>query len=325
MSAILVTGSAGFIGARTTQLLLEQGHRVVGMDNLNDYYSPALKLHRLAKLQQHPNFAFHQEDVEDQVTVDALFDGQRFDAVVNLAARAGVRASIDEPHVYLATNTRGTLNLLEAMRRHQVPKLVTASTSSLYAGTPVPFREDVSLNRPLSPYAASKLAAEVMAFTYHHLFKIDVSVLRYFTVYGPAGRPDMSPYRFVQWIDQGVPIQLYGDGTQTRDFTYIDDIARGTILALKPLGYEIINLGGGNVPLPINRMIELLEGLLGKSAQIVHEPFHAAEMRETQADITKARDLLGWAPTVRPEEGFKRTVEWYLANRDWLHVQVAPA
>src|SRR5690606_36020506 len=176
-------------------------------------------------------FVFERIDIEDRAAVDRLFANQHLDAVINLAARAGVRYSIENPHVYFSTNTQGTLNLLEAMRLRGVRKLVLASTSSLYAGAAMPFREDADTSRPLSPYAASKLAAEALAHTYHHLFEIDVSVVRYFTVYGPAGRPDMSPFRFVKWIDEGTPIRLYGDGTQTRDFTYIDDIAEGTRLA----------------------------------------------------------------------------------------------
>jgi UDP-glucuronate 4-epimerase len=322
MASILVTGAAGFIGARTAELLLADGHTVVGTDNLNDYYAPALKQHRLSRLRSQSGFTFFPIDVEDRARVEQLFHDHTFNAVINLAARAGVRASIEDPHVYLATNTQGTLNLLEAMRHHRVPKLVIASTSSLYAGTPLPFREDVSLNRPLSPYAASKLAAEVMAYTYHHLFGLDVTVLRYFTVYGPAGRPDMSPYRFVKWIDEGTPIEVYGDGTQTRDFTYVDDIARGTVQALKPLGYEIINLGGGNTPISINRMIEWLSAQLGRPAQVIRQPFHAAEMRDTQADIGKARRLLDWTPLIQPEEGFQRTVDWYVSHRDWLRANV---
>ena len=322
MATFLLTGAAGFIGARTGELLLADGHEVVGIDNLNDYYAPALKEHRLRPLLEHRAFDFHRGDIEDRTTIDALFGRHRFDGVINLAARAGVRASITDPHVYLSTNTLGTLNLLEAMRQHRVRKFVVASTSSLYAGTTMPFRETTSVNHPLSPYAASKLAAEAMAYTYHHLHDMDVTVLRYFTVYGPAGRPDMSPYRFLRWIDEGTPIQVYGDGSQTRDFTYIDDIARGTVSALRPLGYEIVNLGGGNVPLPISRMIQLLEQQLGRTAELVHQPFHAAEMRDTQADISKARALLGWQPTVAPEEGFRRTVEWYLAHRDWLRSHV---
>lgn len=328
---ILVTGAAGFIGARTSELLLANGHDVVGIDNLNDYYDVRLKEHRLERLgvfesgesvanrtSAHGTFVFERIDIEDRAAVDRLFANQHLDAVINLAARAGVRYSIENPHVYFSTNTQGTLNLLEAMRLRGVRKLVLASTSSLYAGAAMPFREDADTSRPLSPYAASKLAAEALAHTYHQLFEIDVSVVRYFTVYGPAGRPDMSPFRFVKWIDEGTPIRLYGDGTQTRDFTYIDDIAEGTRLALKPVGYEVINLGGGNEPMPMNRMIALLEDYLGRRANVAREPFHAADMRDTQADITKAGALLGWKPRVLPEDGFRRTVQWYRENQAWV-------
>lgn len=319
---MLVTGAAGFIGARTCELLREAGHAVVGVDNLNDYYDVRLKRHRLRALEQPAaagagTFEFLPLDIEDAAGVSRLFAQRTFSAVVNLAARAGVRYSIENPHVYLSTNTQGTLNLLEAMRAQGVRKFVLASTSSLYAGAAMPFREDADPTRPLSPYAASKLAAEAMAYTYHHLFGIDVTVLRYFTVYGPAGRPDMSPFRFVKWIAEGTPIRLYGDGTQTRDFTYIDDIASGTVRALRPLGYEICNLGGGNQPLPMNAIIALLEQYLGRKAVIDRQPFHAADLRDTQADISKAGRLLGWTPRVAPEEGLRRTVDWYLAHRDW--------
>ena len=354
----MVTGAAGFIGARTCELLLEQGHDVLGIDNLNDYYDVQLKQHRLERLRsfqatseiagsgadaksqlpaargsggcgdqptqvgQRPagtgTFTFQRLDIEDRAGIERLFATQQIDAVINLAARAGVRYSIENPHVYLATNTQGTLHLLEAMRAYRVKKFVLASTSSLYAGAVMPFREDADATRPLSPYAASKLAAEALAHSYHHLFGVDVSVLRYFTVYGPAGRPDMSPFRFVKWIAEGTPIRLFGDGSQTRDFTYIDDIATGTIAALEPVGYQVINLGGGNHPLPMSRMIALLEQYLGIKAVIDHQPFHAADMRDTQADIAKAQALLGWEPRVAPEEGLRRTVEWYLANRAFV-------
>ena len=247
---LLITGCAGFIGARTSQLALEAGHEVVGLDNLNDYYDPRIKRHRLDQLLANEGFRFLEMDIEDGVALDRVFAVRHFDAVINLAARAGVRASIQTPHVYMHTNTVGTLNLLERMALHGVSKFVIASTSSLYAGLPMPFREDALVTRPISPYAATKLAAEALTHVWHHLHGIDVSVVRYFTVYGPSGRPDMAPFRFSEWIRRNQPITLYGDGLQTRDFTYIDDIARGTLAALQPLGYEIINLGGGNAPFP---------------------------------------------------------------------------
>jgi nucleoside-diphosphate-sugar epimerase len=250
--------------------------------------------------------------------LEALFSEFKFDAVINLAARAGVRYSMQNPYVYLSTNTLGTLNLLECQRRQGVKKLVLASTSSLYAGCPMPFTEDLPVNTPLSPYAAAKKGAELMAHSYHKLYGLDVTVVRYFTVFGPAGRPDMSLFRFTKWIDEGKPLELLGDGTQSRDFTYVDDIARGTILALKPLGYEIINLGGGNNPISLKTVIAFIEKSLGKKALIDERAFAPADIKETWADISKAKRLLGWAPQVSTEEGFRRAIDWHVANRDWL-------
>jgi UDP-glucuronate 4-epimerase len=224
---------------------------------------------------------------------------------------------MENPHVYLTTNAMGSLNLLEGMREQGCKKFVLASTSSLYAGQPMPFVETLPVNTPISPYAASKKAAEVMAYSYHHLYGIDVSVVRYFTVYGPAGRPDMSIFRFIKWIDQETPLEVFGDGSQSRDFTYVDDIARGTIAAIKPLGYEIINLGGGKNPVSLQTIIGRLEELLGKKAVIDNKAFHIADIKETWADIGKADRLLGWRPTVGLEEGLRRSVEWYRENVEW--------
>ena len=318
MSTYLVTGAAGFIGSKVAELLLADGHTVVGIDNLNDYYDVRLKEYRLDALRNRPGFTFHLLDIEDLAALDRLFAENPFAAVLNLAARAGVRYSMENPHVYVSTNTVGTLNLLECMRRYGVKKQVLASTSSLYAGQPMPFTEDLPVNTPLSPYAASKKAAELMSYSYHKLYGLDTTVVRYFTVFGPAGRPDMSIFRFIKWIDEGKPLELFGDGTQSRDFTYVDDIARGTIAASKPLGYEIINLGGGRSPITLNDVIAFIETALGKKANIVHKPFHVADIQDTSADISKAKRLLGWEPQTSPEEGFRRSVEWYLANKSWL-------
>ncbi len=318
MSAYLVTGAAGFIAARTTELLLAAGHAVVGLDNLNDAYDVRLKEHRLARLANRPGFTFIRADIEQSGALAPVFAAHRFDAIINLAARAGVRASIEQPEVYFTTNVNGTLNLLELARRHGVKKFVLASSSSLYAGQAMPFREELPVNQPVSPYAASKKAAEMLAYTYHHLHGIDCSVLRYFTVYGPASRPDMGVLRFTHCIDHGRPIELFGDGSQTRDFTYVDDIARGTIAALRPVGHAVINLGGGRNPLTISALIEKLEKLLGRKAVIERRPFHAADLRETWADISTAQRVLGWKPEIGFDEGLQRSVEWYRANRDWL-------
>jgi len=318
LKKVLLTGAAGFIGWRTGKFLLEKGVEVVGIDNMNDYYDVRLKNYRKKDLEKYENFKFYKVDIENLGALEVIFSDHKFDCVLNLAARAGVRYSMLNPFVYMTTNANGTLNLLELMKKYQVKKMVLASTSSLYAGQPMPFKEDLPVNTPISPYAASKKAAEVMAYTYHYLYGIDVSVVRYFTVYGPAGRPDMSIFRFIKWIDEGKPIILYGDGSQSRDFTYVDDIAEGTILATKELGYEIINLGGGKNPISLKTVIETIEKHLGKKAKIDYRPFHKADLKETWADITKAEKLLGWKPKVSFEEGIKRTVEWYIENREFL-------
>ncbi|MDA0724428.1 MAG: GDP-mannose 4,6-dehydratase [Verrucomicrobia bacterium] len=318
----LVTGVAGFIASQVCGQLLDLGHQVVGVDNLNDYYDVRLKDWRLEQLENSTNaenFHFEKLDIENHPALQILFDQfGPFDAVLNLAARAGVRYSMENPYVYLSTNAEGTLNLLECMRSSGVNKLVLASTSSLYAGQPMPFTESLPVNEPLSPYAASKKAAELMAYSYHKLYGIDVSVVRYFTVFGPAGRPDMSPYRFIKWIAEEETIQMFGDGSQSRDFTYVEDIARGSVAAIQEVGYEIINLGGGRHPVSLNAIIERLESLLGKKAKIENKPFHIADLKETWADIDKAKNLLGWEPRVSLDDGLEKSVQWYVDNRDWL-------
>ena len=313
MGTVLVTGAAGFIANRVARDLAAE-HKVVAIDNVNDYYDVRLKEHRIEALD---GIEFHRIDIENKAAMQPLFEENQFDAVVNLAARAGVRYSMENPHVYMTTNAHGSLNLLELMREFDVKKYVLASTSSLYAGQQLPFVESLAVNTPISPYAASKKAAEVMAYSYHFLFGIDVSVVRYFTVYGPAGRPDMSIFRFIQWIDQGVPIELFGDGSQSRDFTYVDDIASGTIAALKPVGYEIINLGGGNQPISMNTVIATLEDLLGTKAKINYRDFHKADLKSTWADISKAKNLLGWEPKISLQEGLENSVKWYVDHQPW--------
>ncbi len=320
MERYLVTGCAGFIASKVATLLLDAGHSVVGIDNLNDAYDPRLKQWRLAQLQTRDNFKFHQIDISDFNVLEPIFaaegNGSPFQAVVNLAARAGVRPSVANPWVYYQSNCLGTLNLLEMCRRHGVGKFLLASTSSLYGlHNPAPYREDADTNRPLSPYAASKKAAEAMAFTYHHLHGIDVSIPRYFTVYGPAGRPDMSVFRFIRRIAEGEPIVVFGDGSQSRDFTFVDDIARGTVAALRPLGYEVINLGGDR-QVELRAVIDEIARLVGKSPVIEYRPMHRADVPATWADVSKAARLLDWRPTVSIEEGLRRSVEWYQANRE---------
>ena len=265
MAQYLVTGAAGFIGARTSELLIKAGHHVVGIDNLNDAYDPRVKEYRLRKLQTMPEFKFHKLDISNKSVIDP-FKGEKFEGLINLAARAGVRTSVKDPWLYVESNMVGTLNMLEICRQTGTPKFIVASTSSIYGeDPPYPTPESASSSEPLQPYAASKKGAEAMAHAYHHLYGIDVTVLRFFTVYGPAGRPDLSIFRFVKWISEGQPVRVNGDGEQSRGFTYIDDIARGIMAALKPLDYEVINLGGHEV-ITINNLIGLIEDVVGRKA-----------------------------------------------------------
>ncbi len=321
---ILVTGAAGFIASRVSALLHEQGREVIGVDNFNDAYDVRLKVWRWVQLENLPGLELHRLDLTDTNALERLFEkharvqhGAPFDAVINLAARAGVRYSVENPRVYVESNVVGALNVMEMCRKFGVKKFVLASTSSLYGKEhQTPYREEMNTDRQLSPYAATKKAAEAMAYTYHFLHGLDVSILRYFTVYGPAGRPDMTPLRFVQRIREGRKITIFGDGTQSRDFTYVDDIGRGTIAALRPVGCEAFNLGSDE-PLKLSEMIKLIEEQTGQKAEIEYRPWHPADMAETWADITKARKTLEWAPQTGIREGMGRLARWYEENRAW--------
>lgn len=322
MAKYLVTGSAGFIGARVTEVLLEAGHHVVGIDNLNNAYDVKVKHWRIKRFSDHPNFTFHLIDISDRNAVFSTRyapkgEGPAFDAVINLAARAGVRQSVDNPWVYVDTNLEGTLNLLELCRQYHIPKFILASTSSVYGANPtLPTPEDANSDFPLQPYAASKKGAEAMCHAYHFLYGLDVTVFRYFTVYGPAGRPDMSIFRFTQWISEGRPVYVNGDGEQTRGYTFIDDIASGTLLGLKPLGFEIINLGGHET-IAINQLISEMEGVIGRKARVEYRPAHPADMLANWADVSKAKRLLNWEPKIDLRRGIAETIAWYNEERAW--------
>lgn len=299
MSNYLISGVAGFIGARVAELLLESGHSVIGIDNMNNAYDVRMKRYRLKKLEKNKAFSFHEMDIAswDEVqNINANVDG--FDAVINLAARAGVRSSVENPWVYVDTNITGTLNLLEFCQRNQIKKFLLASTSSVYGSDAMlPTPETANTDKPLQAYAASKKSAEVLCHAYHYLYDIDISIVRFFTVYGPAGRPDMSIFRFIRWIVEGETIQLFGDGSQSRGFTYIDDIARGVIQGLKPIGFEVVNLGG-HQDITINQLISLIEKYVGKQAIIDRLPPVKADMKSNLADVSKAGSLFGWEPRV---------------------------
>jgi len=324
MANYLVTGAAGFIGAGLVEVLLSQGHAVTGVDNLNNAYDVRMKEFRLRRLQVLPGFTFRKLDISRREQVATLAQPAPFDAVINLAARAGVRASVEDPWVFYEANVMGTLNLLELCRQTCTPKFLTASTAGVYGDkAPRPTPEEADTNHPLQPYAASKKASEVLAHAYHRLHGIDVTVVRYFNVYGPAPRPEMVIFRFAKWITEDQPVELFGDGEQSRGFTYLDDIVRGTIAALKPMGYEIINLGG-HQPLNLNELIRILEKRIGKKAQVKHLPPNPADIRASLANVDKARRLLGWQPEVGLEEGIGRLVDWYNTEREWARETVKP-
>ena len=318
MAKSLVTGAAGFIASRVCEFLLDQGHQVVGIDNLDPVYDLRIKRWRLDRLTPRDGFSLYEESICDQSALKRLVeDHPKIAGIINLAAKAGVRDSVIDPWSYYDTNLTGTLNLLELSRHYQIPKFVLASTSSIYGeNAPYPTPETTESSFPLQPYAASKKAAETLCYSYHYLYGTDVTVVRYFTVYGPAGRPGMSMFRFTRWISEGEEVKVFGDGTQTRGFTYLDDIARGTIAALKPLGYEIINLGG-HESISINDLIKKFEQAIGKEALIAHFPAHPADMSASWADVSKARRLLGWEPRVGLEEGIRQVISWYRQEHDW--------
>ena len=320
---VLVTGCAGFIASNVCRLLLDDGESVVGVDNLNDAYDVRVKHWRMLPLTARANFRFYQRDISDLGGIKSVFvdqkrgNGAPFTSVINLAARAGIRYSVHDPWVYLQANTLGTLNLLELCKDFDVKKFVLSSTSSVYGDdTPQPFTEDSDTSRPLSPYAASKKAAEGLVYTYRHLHGLDATVLRYFTVYGPAGRPDMSIFIFMQAIAEDKTITVFGDGQQERDFTFVEDIARGTVAATRPLGYEVINLGNDR-PTKVADVISMLEDCMEKKAVIEYGPENPTDVKSTRASIEQAENLLGWRPQVSIEEGLRRSVDWYMENRDW--------
>ena len=325
MARYLVTGAAGFIARKVIERLTGEGHEVIGVDNLNDSYDPRLKEWRLAQLSNLPGFTFYRDDICRAEFFEELSQRHSsIQAVIHLAARAGVRQAVEIPGTYLQTNAAGTLNVLEWCRKTGTTKLVLASTSSIYgANPPLPTPEDADSSHPLQIYAASKKAAEVMAYTYHHLFGLDTTILRFFTVYGPAGRPDMVMFRFARWVTEGDPVYVTGDGNQMRGFTYLDDIADGVVRALKPVGYEIINLGGHET-ITINDLLHRIELLTQRKANILYIPRHPADVDANWADVTKARTMLGWEPSVSLDEGVAKLVQWYMDQRDWASTILVP-
>src|SRR5881394_3316287 len=328
---ILVTGAAGFIGSHTAQRLLGRGHEVVGLDNLNEYYDVTLKQARLARLTTQARFRFVKLDLADEAAIAALFAGEKFQRVVHLAAQAGVRYSLQDPHAYVRSNVVGTLNVLEGCRHHGVEHLVYASSSSVYgANTNMPFSEHNGADHPLSLYAASKRANELMAHTYSSLFKLPTTGLRFFTVYGPWGRPDMALFLFTRNILEGKPIDVFNHGHHKRDFTFVDDIAEGVVRACDRVAapnndwssdnpdpatssapFRIYNIGN-NTPVDLIRYIEVLEDCLGKKAVKNMLPLQPGDVADTFADVEDLVRDVGYKPATPVETGIRRFVDWYL-------------
>ena len=310
--AILVTGGAGFIGSHLLERLTAQGREVVCLDDFNDYYDPAIKRRNIAPFLERKRVRLYEGDVRDEALCRRIFQSEAIEAVVHLAARAGVRASLEDPLLYEDVNCRGTLVLLRLACEFEVRRFVFGSSSSVYGNTKkIPFSEDDFVGEPVSPYAATKRAGELYCHTFHHLYGLPTTCLRFFTVYGPRNRPDMAIYKFTRLIEAGEPIPIFGDGTTKRDYTFCSDIIDGVTAALDAdLGFEIINLGEEKV-VELKYLVSLLEEALGKSARLEYQPEQPGDMPLTSADISKARRLLGYAPSFPIERGIPIVVEWY--------------
>jgi len=310
---ILVTGGVGFIGSHVCERLLEDGHAVCALDDLNDFYDPAIKQNTLRELQSRAqSFSFAHADITNRGEVDEVLGSMAFDQIIHLAARAGVRPSLEHPALYQQVNVEGTVNVLEAARERGVKKITIASSSSVYGvNSNVPFSEADPIFSAISPYAASKLACEALGHVYHHVHGMDVCMLRFFTVYGPRQRPDLAIHKFARLMHAGQPIPVYGDGNTSRDYTYVDDTVDGVIATTeKEFGYEIINLGESQT-VELDRLIELLEQAMGVKAEINRQPTQPGDVPITFANIEKAQRLLGYNPQVKIEDGIPRFIEWF--------------
>ena len=315
MDQILVTGAAGFIGSHIVEELIKKGELVLGLDNFCDYYDPRIKENNLRSIMESESFTIIRGDIRDSGLLECIFSEHDIKSVIHLAAMVGVRNSVLKPIEYVDVNVGGTTALLDRAVKSDVTNFIIASSSSVYGNiTQVPFRENYTLGSPESPYAVTKQAVEAMAYTYHSLYEIPITCLRFFTVYGPRGRPDMAPFKFIDSISKGIPIQQFGDGSSSRDYTYISDIVQGIIAATEtPFEYEIINLGGSN-PVFLRDFIKAVEDAVGKPALIEQLPNQPGDMFVTLADISKAEKLLGYLPKVSLKEGLEETVEWYNKN-----------
>ncbi len=310
---ILITGGAGFIGSHLTEKLLDEGHRVVVLDNFDDFYDPKEKRRNLIHCRSNPGFFLVEGDVKDEKILRKVFGKHKINTVIHLAAKVGVRPSIKNPKLYQEVNIGGTLSLLEAVRDFKIKNFIFGSSSSVYGErSKVPFRENDRVDKPISPYGLSKVAGEQLCYVYHHLYGIPITCLRFFTVYGPRQRPDLAIRRFIKAINEGKQITMFGDGSSERDYTYVGDIVDGVVKSLpKAFEFEIINLGNSN-PVKLKNLIVLIESILGKKAKVKKLPIQPGDVSRTYADVSKAKRFLNWEPKVKIEEGLAKAVEWYI-------------
>jgi UDP-glucuronate 4-epimerase len=317
---ILVTGAAGFIGSHLCEKLLENDLQVTGIDNFDPFYDPEIKKRNLENIFKHPKFHFYEVSITDIAALEKVFSEHQFSHIVHLAAKAGVRPSIEQPFAYKTTNIDGTMNLLELTRKHHIDRFIFASSSSVYGNNnKIPFSEDDPVDHPISPYAATKKAGELICYTYHHLYKINIFSLRFFTVYGPRQRPEMAIHKFTRRIDSGEPVELYGFGKPKRDYTYIDDILQGVVSAIEKVnGFEIFNLGESKT-ISTNDLIDVIEKKIGKKAIRSQVEMQPGDVNATFADISKAQKLLDYKPKTSIDEGISKFVKWYLAQNRILN------
>ncbi|MGN6340311.1 MAG: SDR family NAD(P)-dependent oxidoreductase [Ginsengibacter sp.] len=309
---ILITGAAGFIGSHTCESLIKNGNSIIGVDNFDSFYSYKLKELNLEQLNQNSNFRFYKADIRDDKALNQIFSSNQVDVVIHLAAKAGVRPSIESISEYYDVNINGTISLLESMRKNGIKKMVFASSSSIYGNNQkVPFSEDDRVDNPISPYASTKKSGELLCHVYSHLYNFDITCLRFFTVYGPRQRPDLAIHKFTKLIQENKPIPFYGDGSSSRDYTYIEDIVNGISCALNHLeGYKIYNLGESKV-ITLKKLVEVIETILGKKAVLNQLPMQQGDVSRTFADISKARAEIGYNPAYDFETGMKKFVDWY--------------
>ena len=317
---IVVTGAAGFIGSHVSEQLIKLNHHIIGIDNFDNFYPIKFKTLNISGLRQNKNFQFHEIDVRDKKAIDKIFSEVKVDVVIHLAAKAGVRPSIDSIEEYYDVNINGTIIILESMKKYQVKKMLFASSSSVYGNnSKVPFSENDSVDNPISPYASTKKSGELLCHVYSHLYQFDINCLRFFTVFGPRQRPDLAIHKFTRLIDEGKPIPFYGDGTTSRDYTFIDDIVSGIMGALNNLnGYQIYNLGESNV-INLKDLVVTIENILERKAQLQQLPLQQGDVKTTYADISKAKREINYAPLYNVEAGIKLFIEWYNENKAFLY------